>query len=202
MIPRQFLGIDITDWLIAVFTGVLAVLNGFLVFYNWRLSKATKIAAESAKEAANAAQKQALFAEKALLASELPDVYLGEFDAFVNKRGTWEVTSEIRSDRVTMVLSVHFKFLFEGSLDEKKVRKVSKKVSPGRPYVATVRNARIPEAIETLQVVVTIYYASPLGVGEMMNNSTQYWIHREADNTVRVARKDPKDRFKIKKLTA
>ena len=76
------------------------------------------------------------------------------------------------------------------------------KVSPHRPYSATVRNARIPEDIKVLQVVVTIYYASPFGVGEMRSNNFQYWMHRGVDNTIRVNQKDPKDRYKTKKLTA
>ena len=121
MIPSQLLGIDITDWIIAMFTGVLAVLNGFLVYYNWRLSRATKIAAGAAKEAADAAKKQANFTEKALVASESPDVYVGEINAVINERGTWVVTTEIRSDRVTEVISVHFNFRVEGSLKKRVV---------------------------------------------------------------------------------
>ena len=202
MIPSQLLGIDITDWIIAMFTGVLAVLNGFLVYYNWRLSRATKIAAGAAKEAADAAKKQADFTEKALVASESPDVYVGEINAVINERGTWVVTTEIRSDRVTEVISVHFNFCVEGSLKKRVVRRVRGKVSPHRPYSATVRNARIPEDIKVLQVVVTIYYASPFGVGEMRSNNFQYWMHRGADNTIRVNQKDPKDRYKTEKLTA
>ena len=112
------------------------------------------------------------------------------------------VTTEIRSDRVTRVLSVHFNFRVEGSLEERIVRRVRGKVSPHRPYFATVRNARIPEDIKILQAVVTTYYTSPFGVGEMSSSNSQYWMHRGFDNTVKVNQKDPKDRYKTKKLTA
>ena len=79
---------------------------------------------------------------------------------------------------------------------------VRTKVSPNQPYPVTVRNARVPERIRTLQVVVTIYYVIPFGIADMNSRNFEYWIHRGDDNAVRVTRKDPKDGYKIKKLMA
>ena len=200
MIPSQLLGIDITDWIIAAFTAVLAVLNGLLVFFNWRLSRATKTAADAAKEAADAAKKQAHITENALRVDAEPDVCIGKIEALVNDRGTWELTSEISSDRVTIVLAVHFNFQCSGLPNKRIVRRVRGKVSPNQPYPVTVRKARVPESIRTLRIVVTIYYAIPFGIGEMNSRHFEYWIHRGDDNAVSVHSKDPKDRHKTKKL--
>ena len=200
LIPSQILGIDVTDWIIAVFTGVLALLNAFLVFYNWRLSRATKTAADAAKQAADAATKQADIAEKAFEASAHPDVFIGKIEAFVNDRGTWELSAEVSSDRVTMVHAVHFNFPGSGSPDRRIDRRVRSKVSPNRPYFVTVRNARIPESIRTQLVSVTIYYLMPFGVGETSRRNFEYWMYRGDDNNVKVNQKDPKDKHKTKKL--
>ena len=202
LIPSQLLGIDITDWIIAAFTAVLALLNGLLVFFNWRLSRATKTTADAAKDAADAAKKQADVTEKALIVSAHPDVCVGKIEAHVNDRGTWELAAEISSDRVTMVLAVHFNFQCSGLSKKPIVRRVRTKVSPNQPYPVTVRNARVPERIRTLQVVVTIYYVIPFGIADMNSRNFEYWIHRGDDNAVRVTRKDPKDGYKIKKLMA
>ena len=199
-IPSQFVGIDITDWLIVAFTGFLVILTGFLVFYNWRLSKATIISANAAKTAADAATKQAAVAEKALLVSEFPDVHVAAFNALKNRRGTWELTAEIKSDRVVLVYSIHIKLRVKDALVKEKVRRVRDKVSPRNSSVAMVRIAGLPQDVETLHATVTVYYDNPLGLDAMRSTSSEYWIHRQPDNTVRTTKKDPKDRFKPKPL--
>lgn len=197
-VPSQFLGIDITDWLIVVFTGFLVILTGFLVFYNWRLSRATIISANAAKTAADAATKQATVAEQALLISEFPDVHVAAFNALQNRRGTWELTAEVKSDRVVWVYSIHFKLRVKGAPGNEKVRRVRDKISPRNSSVAMVRIAGIPQDIETLHATVTVYYDNPLGLDAMRSTSSEYWIHRQSDNTVTTTKKDPKDRFKPK----
>ena len=196
-VPSQLLGIDITDWLIAAFTGVLVILNWLLVIYNWRLSKATRTSADAAKEAADAATKQAILAEKSLFISQFPDVHVAEFNAHISDRGTWVLATKIKSDRITFVSAIHFMLQGKGSLKEREVRRVRNKISPRMPYVATVRIARIPKDIESLQATVRVYYSSLLDSDTVKNTQSQYWIHRQSDNSVRVMKKDPKDRFKI-----
>ena len=199
-VPSQFLGIDITDWLIVAFTGFLVILTGLLVFYNWRLSRATIISANAAKTAADAATKQVAVAEKALLVSEFPDVHVADFNALKNRRGTWELTSEIKSDRVVRVFSVHFKLRVSGAPVKEKVRRVRNKVSPRNSCVAMVRIAGIPQDFDTLHATVTVYYANPLDLDAMRSTRSEYWIRRQSDNTVRTTKKDPKDRFKPRPL--
>ena len=57
MNPAEILGIDITDWIVVAFTGLLVVLNGFLVFFNSQLHQATKAAADAALQQAISVQR-------------------------------------------------------------------------------------------------------------------------------------------------